>query len=105
MLAELPMMYEAFDDDANQAIMLSLEKAAETFQDQNTYSPPSDAPYEYMQFSEFLYRTATRPHRLMWRHKINPLKVPQLYYLLPFVVEEAVQDNLEFSKTLLRSEG
>jgi len=110
MLAELPNMFaESYDDrdlDAyqSQAIMQSLDKAKNVF-DQNELKPASEAPYEYMQFSDFLFRTATRPYRLMWRHRINPLKVPQLYYLLPFVVEEAIQDNLEFSKTLRRSES
>lgn len=108
MLAELPMMFESFDDNTDeyqsQAILQSLDKAKAVF-DKNELKPASEAPYEYMQWSDFLFKTATRPYRLMWRHKINPLKVPQLYYLLPFVVEEAVQDNLEFSKTLRRSEG
>ena len=103
MLAELPLMFES-NDMRNEAIVRSIEKADAVFKE-NELRPSNEAPYQYMQFSDFLFKTATRPHRLMWRHKINPFKVSQLYYLLPFVVEEAVQDNLEFSKTLRRSEG
>ena len=107
MLAELPMMFESFDDDLDkyrdEAILQSLDKAKAVF-DKNELKPASQAPYEYMQFSDFLFRTATRPYRMMWRHKTIPITPRSGYHLLPYVVEEAVQDNLEFSKTLRRSE-
>lgn len=109
MLAELPMMFggsadRQLDEYQVQAILQSVEKVDQVFE-KNQFESAASAPYEYMTFSDFIFRTATRTPRLMWKHKINPLKVPQLYYLLPFVVEEAVRDNLEFSKTIRQSEG
>ena len=108
MLAELPMMFESFDDDLDkyrdEAIIQSLDKVKAVF-DKIELNPASEAADEYMQFSDFLFRTATRPYRMMWRHKNVPLTAKGAYSLLPFVIEEAVRDNLEFSKTLRRSEG
>lgn len=104
MLAEIPLMFEGYDDLASQAVLQSVGKASTVFKS-NRMDVSASAPYDYMQWSEFLYKTYTRVPRLMWEHKVNPLKIGQLYYLLPFVVEEALSDNLEFFKTLRRSES
>lgn len=106
MLAEIPLMFGGFDDRMDeyqvQAIVHSLEKVEAVFENIGENEPD---PYDYMTTKEFLYKTYTRVPRLMIKHRTNPLSPVKLWLLLPFVVEEAVQDNLEYSKTLRQSEG
>lgn len=106
MMAEIPLMFEGIDSNTDfyrsEAILQSLDKVNSILKSDPV---PGETPYEYMQFSEFLFKTITRPYRMMWKYKTIPLTPRTGYSLLPHVVEEAVQDNLEFFKTLLRTEG
>lgn len=103
MLAELPLLFGGFDERMDeyqvQAIVHSMEKVGAVFE------RDIEEPYDYITTKEFIWRTATRPYRIMWRQKTLPITPKSAWSLLPYVVEDAVSDNYEYSRTLRQSEG
>jgi len=50
-----------------------------------------------MPFKRYVYRTYSRPFRLIFKHRINPTNVPQvLTKFVPEAAKETFEDNWQF---------